>query len=518
MADEHPKQIDETLKAYAEARRKAFDPAVPPALRQAVHREVTLAHGPKKSLSFGALLKKFWPQFGVAVAASLVMATSLVLYETKLQQKQLATSKSYQAEPESFNTAQQTQTATIPHAPAPASKQRDLGVSRLPQVSRAQTEAPETIKSSPPAPPSSARAAPTPPATRMEQPKREERFARGNPAPVTPARKGETGAAAPQEPSPPARLTDARQKAASAPLQKATTPALAASSPARSMPAGRQESRAAAAITNNSITDGDSSLQSPATTTNQLLYSFRAMNDRSQEEVQKSVVDLAVISEANEPSLDLSGRQEKAQAVLSNYYAEQLGAKTSSRSFYDVQLGPTAAFVNSAAAPESKILQTFSFVATHPVIKLIDKDGSVYTGNVINATSAASLRSRGGGAENNSLTFITGERKDQNVMAEAETIEAAVPFFAQGHSQTLNQPVQITGELLRGVTIYSIATNQQNRARKMMSPREATSKPAGSAHIQLQQTNRSSSIIMSGVIQVGKTNRFPLKATSEIKP
>ena len=61
MPDEPNKQMDETLRAYAQERRKAPEVSLHPATRNLLQAEVKRAFGSRSAFPWWRNLRAFWP-------------------------------------------------------------------------------------------------------------------------------------------------------------------------------------------------------------------------------------------------------------------------------------------------------------------------------------------------------------------------------------------------------------------------------------------------------------------------
>jgi hypothetical protein len=207
---------------------------------------------------------------------------------------------------------------------------------------------------------------------------------------------------------------------------------------------------------------------------------------------------LARVEQQAAPTLEEKQRQ--AMAVLTNYYAREQSSSPAGKEFYYSTIR-SQSFVNSAAP--NLLLNRFEVIQTPPSIKIIDEDGSVYTGKLGQATLL--------------LTRDKEEAARRYGNAPELSNESFAPqalFSVQGFNKKLGQEVQISGGL---ASLPQNEIKNQNVSagvfRKVLSPRAASQANSLMRNQTSAEANGAAAKIVGSAL-VGGTNRFQFEAES----
>jgi hypothetical protein len=411
MPDEPNKKMDEMLRTYAQERRKGVDVQLHPATRNLLQGEVRRVFGTEERRPWWKRLRAFWPQLTFAGSMCLIMGIAI-----------LSLRESPRDEPAAMK---ESEVELLPRRDESALQEKDASSKLKGQTEEQSARSLTELKQA--APPPEARA-PQGPVAGNRDLRREEVLTRG----MSPAQQP---AIVPQERYRPPGDASARERV--------LTDAATATAPSTTVSEMRLQKK----------------LEAPA-----------KAEDANQPALNEAV---ALQSAPEGPLKTVAGRSASPRPASVSLAADMtnLGA---ARRLNFVQVSNVSA---KAIAPSGSnaVLTSFQVEQLGNSVKFLDRDGSVYSGELEATNSVAALA-------------LTDDARKLDS-------SAAYYFRVQGTNRTLGKNVVLTGEYLEQTnqapsSLDTFAIAPGNAARQKVQPR----------------------FLIIGNATVGSTNQVPVRA------
>jgi hypothetical protein len=447
MPDDPNKKMDELLKAYARERRKAPELYLHPATRKMLKGEVArVLGGPGPQRSWFQRFRSFWPQ--VAFAGSLCLVLGIAVLSLR------------QSPPAQDKTLGEKNAPAIPStAVVPV---RDAENDLQPLLKKAdESEVRETEE--------------------LRQLKREESLPALQPRPAAAPRVEERFGAEPVKDQAAAPTTRSRDYG----FSESRAGGRASSTPREPSPVRSLQDRAEAKQSAPQVFYSEKEAQPTAPLSATVTLSETAPSQPSSEVPVQSVAGLPPAKLAA-PAPQISADKLARANEITN-----LGA---ARRLQFVQV------TNTPASAPVALFTSFQMEQLGNDIRFLDRDGSVYLGNIEPLTNAPELLAAKAKVSQLSLQETL---REQPVAASVPTNAAAFSFTVQGTNISLGKSVVLTGQ-------YFEKTNAGGTPLDSLAVYRAAPALAGARGVQRPEAQH----MIIGTAVIGRTNQVPLRAVS----
>jgi hypothetical protein len=468
MPDDLNNKMDEMLRNYAQQRRNVPDPQMHPATRKVLQGEVArLYKKEEKKAGFLAKMGRFWPQYAIGLAAVVVLLGVILPGQLGSKSKPKANKPTVVQTTSESDKERSEGIAPPGQAPAELYFKKENEVAQEPQITQLKDQVADT---------------------KLKEVERVD-----VPTPAAPPSVGRERQLAETSEKSPAKKTESADRGEAGVALNAPVPA----------------NRGVSIVTKNG--EQLSRRYAPA-----LDAAAAAQNESSVDKLTKQSKESLALVPAESRSISLSTM--KRVSELTN-----LGNALRSK-FVQINTNPVVA-VAAGAAPNgtaSPILASFQLEQLGEKLRFVDRDGSVYDGQVLTnvpaaeeaktvvAQSAVQLRVP---QQQQSVTTLGAASQPQS---QSLFLENAVVnnFRAAGMNRTLGKDVVISG-LLYERTNQSAAEKSayQNQQNVVAGNRVQAYGQGQLNQQQLNQVSQANRAIV-GTAVVGSTNEVPIQAIS----
>jgi hypothetical protein len=467
MPDDLNNKMDEMLRNYAQQRRNVPDPQMHPATRKVLQGEVArLYKKEEKKPGFLAKMGRFWPQYAIGVAAVVVLL-GVILPGQLGSKSKLKANKPAVVQTTSESDKERSEVISSPgQAPAELYFKKENEMAQEPQTTQLKDQVADT---------------------KLKEAERVD-----VPAPAAPASVGRERQLAETPEKSPAKKTEPADRGEAGVALNAPVPA----------------NRGVSIVTKND--EQLSRRYAPA-----LDAAAAAQNESSVDKLTKQSKESLALVPAESRSISLSTM--KRVSELTN-----LGNALRSK-FVQINTNQVVA-VAAGAAPNgtaSPILASFQLEQLGEKLRFVDRDGSVYDGQVLTniptaeeaktlvAQSAVQLRV----PQQQSVTTLGAASQPQS---QSLFLENAVVnnFRAAGMNRTLGKDVVISGQLYERTNQSAAEKSAYQNQQNVVAGNRVQAYGQGQLNQQqLNQVSQANRAIV-GTAVVGSTNEVPIQAIS----